>query len=253
VIDISCLCTTFGRTRLLAEAVKSFHRQQYGGRLQLVILNDHPHQIIRYDHPDVMVINRAERFETMGEKRHFSVEAAEYDWVMCWDDDDICLPHRVSRMVRCLDNQQADAIIERSAYWCRFTEDYIKYKPTLSLAGTVLTSKDFYYRCGGYKKMNSGQDTELNKAMRSMGSFQHTNSPADPQYIYRWATHTYHLSGYGRDRPGHRSGYEIIGSNTLDKCAVGDEPVGDVIVQPHWKWDYEARAAAALAPPTRRQ
>jgi len=67
---VSCMCLTYGRPHVLEEAIESFLRQDYDGVKELIVLNDLDCQTLRFDHPEVRMINVPSRFYTVGEKRN---------------------------------------------------------------------------------------------------------------------------------------------------------------------------------------
>ena len=73
---VSCICLTYGRPAILAEAIESFLQQDYQGRKELIVLNDYVDQILTFDHPEVRVINVPKRFRTVGEKMNAAVALA---------------------------------------------------------------------------------------------------------------------------------------------------------------------------------
>src|SRR5205807_6800276 len=81
---VSCLCLTYGRGRLLEEAIESFLRQDWPGPKELIVLNDHPDQELVIDHPEILV-NLPRRLRTLGEKRNKTLHA----WCIAegvWED-----------------------------------------------------------------------------------------------------------------------------------------------------------------------
>ncbi len=90
-----------------------------------------------------------------------------------------------------------------------------------------------------YPDMNSGEDMTLDNKMRaacrchwpSIGLHEIT-------YLFRWANGHFHLSGFGPDKRGQKSGYEIIGEEIERKLAVAELPSGDIELKPHLKHDY---------------
>jgi glycosyltransferase involved in cell wall biosynthesis len=93
---VSCFCLTYGRPRLLEEAIHSFLQQDYAGPKEMIVLNDYADQILAFDHLEVQVINLSRRFRTLGEKLNAAVALASHDLLFVWDDDDVYLPHRLS-------------------------------------------------------------------------------------------------------------------------------------------------------------
>jgi hypothetical protein len=73
--------------------------QDYPGKKELVILNDNPEQTLVFDHPEVVIENRKERFPTTTEKHLFNVGMCQYDYMAPWASDDICFANRLSTSV----------------------------------------------------------------------------------------------------------------------------------------------------------
>ena len=65
---VSCLCLTYGRGRLLEEAIESFLRQDWPGPKELIVLNDHPDQELVIDHPEILVNLLQNAREALGEQ-----------------------------------------------------------------------------------------------------------------------------------------------------------------------------------------
>src|SRR5690554_1515091 len=73
---VSAIMPTYGRPELVSESVAMFLAQDYPHK-ELIILNDCDGQIFRFEHPQVTVINRSNRFATLGEKRNACIELAK--------------------------------------------------------------------------------------------------------------------------------------------------------------------------------
>ncbi|ULU25284.1 glycosyltransferase [Dyella terrae] len=196
---VSCLCLTYGRPFFLEEAIESFLRQEWSGPKELIVVNDHPSQELRYEHDEVLIVNLNRRLRTLGEKRNLSVALAKYDNLLIWDDDDIHLPWRIAETMKGLPG--------RGFYKC----------PTVWLwherdAGVekTLSRSDYGFHCaaafhrsvfeavGGYKCMNAGEDFDFEQriiAHETAGEcWETTLLPVDRvYYIYRWHKH-YHAS-----------------------------------------------------------
>src|SRR5437763_15411277 len=76
---VSCFCLTYGRPRVLEEAIHSFLRQDYAGPKEMIVLNDYADQILEFDHPEVQVSNLPKRFRTLGEKMNAAIALASPD------------------------------------------------------------------------------------------------------------------------------------------------------------------------------
>src|SRR5262245_8679210 len=61
--SVSCMCLTYGRPpHLVEEAIESFLRQDYRGQKELIVLNDLFGQELRFEHPEVQIVNVGKRF-----------------------------------------------------------------------------------------------------------------------------------------------------------------------------------------------
>lgn len=240
VTGVSCLCPTYGRFHLLAEAVESFLRQDYAGPKELIILNDLARQRITFDHPEVRVINMPERFPNLGSKRNHVAALARYPLLLTWGDDDIHLPHRISRMV--------DALGERPFLlegW-----HYCSYGPQLLLnrfptMGAHIVDKKFYFSLGGVPEKDTGEDAGFNdKARKALGKIDHATE--NPAFWYRWSgTERPHISAF-HDAKGVRDPYEIFRLRVQSLLDSGEEPTGDLTLAPAWRKDYEAEKHKAI-------
>ena len=97
---ISCKTITYGRIRLLEEALHSFLQQDYPGQKELVIVNDYPLQKIIFDHPEVRIFNLDKTFDTIGEKENFATEKCKFDIICQWDDDDIAMSNHLRNVAK---------------------------------------------------------------------------------------------------------------------------------------------------------
>jgi glycosyltransferase involved in cell wall biosynthesis len=241
---ISCQCITFGRTALLEEALEFFLRQDYPGPKELVVVNDMPQQHLVFEHPDVTILNAAVRYPSIGAKRNAAVRHCAGEVIVCWDDDDGFLPRHLSACAAYVDGYDY-ARPDRCLVWVDNTR--IERVAPSFLAQHVFTRAAFE-RVGGYPEMNSGQDMDLDhRLQRSVRCNWPRIDITDITYLFRWANGAYHLSGYGRDRPGAVSGYSDIARRVERTIAAGTEPSGEVQLVPGFRHDYIEMAERFLA------
>jgi len=144
---VSAQCITFGRTFQLDEAVESFLKQDYPGEKELVILNDSNKMKIVADIPGVIVHNEAKRFPTIGGKRNRCCELCTGDLIFPWDDDDICLPHRISYSLQQMKNKHYYKP-DRFWYW---SGGRVSPEPKRNTAHAMgCFSSEFFWEVGGY-------------------------------------------------------------------------------------------------------
>lgn len=235
---VSCMCLTYGRPHLLEEAIESFLRQDYPGQKELIVLNDLDWQTLRFEHPEVRVINVPARFRTIGEKRNACAALASHDLLFVWDDDDIYLPHRLSYSVRMFDSEKR--FFKPHAAFA-LNNGVLKGPDRNLFHSGSCWSRSLFNQVRGYAHMNSGQDLEIELLFeKAIGKGKNYNiKPEDIYYIYRWAgTGSFHLSAYGKDKPGEKTGDQKVAENVVKKLKSGDLQSGEIWVEPKWKCDY---------------
>lgn len=240
MIGVSCLCPTYGRFHLLEEAVESFLRQDYLGESELIVVNDLKYQTILFSHPNVKVINLDSRFKTLGEKRNFIANQASKELLLTWGDDDIHLPHRISRMVK---NLGEDPFCLEGWHYCSYGKELLLNRfPTI---GAHIVRRDFYVEVGGVPEKDTGEDAGLNeKVERKFGRIKHAT--LNPAFWYRWSgTNRPHISAY-HDSTGVRNPYQIVKERTERLIGEGIEPSGVLTIKPKWNSDYCADSTKAI-------
>jgi len=92
-MKVTCIMPTYGRYRLACRSLASFLWQTQGRDAEMVVYNQH-HVPLRFDHPQVRVINEPPPAGGIRaiEKRAFELAPDDADLVQKWDDDDIYLP-----------------------------------------------------------------------------------------------------------------------------------------------------------------
>lgn len=238
------MCLTYGRPdRLLGEAVESFLRQDYAGRRELVILNDWDKKTIVFNHPEVVVVNTSKRFKTIGEKRNACAALCSHDLLFVWDDDDLYLPHRLTFTVQKMLSRNRFSRFYKPNRAFTLNSGVIR-GPIHNLfhSGSAWT-RDFFDEVGGYPHMNSGQDGALERRFKA-GDPKHKRNqrrirPDEIYYIYRWrGTHSFHLSGFGKDQEGEETGSDKVARWVRRRFALGQITEGIVNLEPAWTTDY---------------
>lgn len=234
---VSCICPTFARTHLLSEAVESFILQDYAGEAELVILNDFYKQSIVFDHPNITVINSSNRYKTLGEKRHAAYSQAKGEILITWGDDDIHLPHRISRLVTHL----ADEDMGFEGWYYALMHDGLFFEKR-STAGAMAVRTSAYHKWGGIPSLNVGEDVAFNAvAQRANPSKSIRSCREAPAFLYRWhGTRRKHISGTSSEDP-----YQYMLEQAEMLIATGDEPTGVIELQPHWVEDYVEKVKKA--------
>ena len=212
------------------EAVESFLRQDYAGDAELVVLNDFAKQTFVFEHPRVKVVNRSERYVTLGEKRHAGYLLAEGDIFITWGDDDIHLPHRITRLVAHLGE---DAMCFEGWYYALMHDGLFLEKR--STAGAMAVRASAYRNWGGIPPLSVGEDVAFNAvAQKRMAPKLIRGCREAPAFMYRWhGTRRKHVSGTSSEDP-----YQHMLEQAEKLIASGEEPNGLIEINPHWVEDY---------------
>lgn len=236
---ISCMCLTFARPKIvLEEAIYSFLQQDYKGPKELIVLNDFEQQTIKFDHPEVKIINIPKRFKTVGEKRNACAALSTYNMLAVWDDDDIYLPHRLSFSVQMYDEKKR--YFKPSKAW--MMSDGILTGPKSNLYhSSGIWHRSLFDEVGGYAHMGSGQDMEIELKYEKLIPHKNYNNIKNEEifYIYRWGgTGSYHLSGFGTDKANQKTGNDKVMDYALERLQAGKIASGEIMLNPSWKLDY---------------
>lgn len=238
---ISCAMVTFARTSLVEEAVYSFLGQDYPGKKELVILNDYPRQTLIFDHPEVRIINQNPRLKSLGQSRNVCTSACDGEIVVYWDDDNIFLKDWLKFVAKSM--VDVDYFQFRPYF---YAEGWTIKKISNSAQACIASTKSAWCKIGGFKEMNSGEDKQWNRDLRSHGLHGRRVDevpPEDMQFIYRWGHNAIHASGKGPDTE-HMNGHARFGAWADEQDRRGLIPRGDVLLRPHYKTDWEAQAEA---------
>jgi len=222
---ISCYCITYNRPELLEEAIESFHRQDYKGSKELVVLNDFVGQELKYKHPEVFIMNSPKRFRTIGEKRNACIAMCSGDVIFPWDDDDISLPWRISLSLR----YKGDRPYFKNKRAWLWQNGKIKENSVYNTYPSMACwDRSFFEEVNGYAFIQSGQDIQLDNKFRKTGRRYCIKIPDEEvYYIYKFGgTGHPHLSSYG-----YLKGWEEIG-----KREKSDEK--EIHLEPRWKQEY---------------
>jgi hypothetical protein len=234
--SVSCQCITYGRTKLLDEAVECFLRQDWPGKKELIILNDCKKMKIKssYNSSEIKIINSPMRYDSVGAKRNKCVHLCSGEIIFPWDDDDICMPWRISHTISNMKNKHYYKP-DKIWYW---KNGSIDIKPKKSIAHAMgAYSKEFFNNVGGYPEIGSGQDQELEEKFKGQYRVIDNIKPCDIYYIYRFpGTGSYHLSSFGWNRGQNEVGKYV---NKINLPLLYN-------IQPNWKQDYTKMINACI-------
>jgi len=267
---ISVLVPTYGRTRVLGECIQSFMQQTYQGRMEMIVLNDHPAQTLEMDPATyrpgrpVVLINAERRFPDCGTKRNALVGMAAGDYVCFWDDDDLYMPDALDRLVRLWSTRhQSFRCVRDSHCWQlqatgRFvgTGQAVPAGAGLELivrdAGplwSMLMEKAAIEEVGGYAAMDRRQDGDLCRRLTRRGWVAgQSNTSGIPACIRRIDgvpyVHAIDFVGWAGPQDNQASS-DFHAAASSQQIVDGSEPAGVVCINPQWSQDYAAMVRQA--------
>jgi Glycosyltransferases involved in cell wall biogenesis len=159
---ISCLMVTRNRINHVKRSIKHFYKQTYPN-LELIVIDNGKDETTDYcnslndERIKVFKIENASSY-MLGDFRNMSLEKASGEFVICWDDDDIYHPSRVSCMFKRLLNTGADAILLSSVLlaWPKKNYYAVSFDRKIGWEGTMLLRKE---KAVKYKSLQISEDT----------------------------------------------------------------------------------------------
>jgi len=203
-VRILCLCPTYGRPRLLANAIACFEAQDYQDA-QLLVLDDlgqiEPQRGERWE-----VLSTPNRYPSLPAKYNAMLECwarrgEGYDAVAVWDDDDIYLPWHLSASAAALSDGAPSA--KPSAVWSGYRppgaqgEGPWREHATGRFHGSLAISRARLESLGGWIKTKRADfdQQQIAACLPAVDTLKH--SPHElPGYVFRWgSTGTPHCQG----------------------------------------------------------
>jgi hypothetical protein len=233
---ISCYCSTYGRpTALIENAIWCFLQQDYAGPKELVILNDFEQQELIFDHPEVRIVNHAQRIKPLGKKFNYNVSLCKYPLLAVWEDDDIFLKHRLSYSYA----RMRDGVFHSNDAFIEHAPGELGVMRNLFHSQHLFT-KELFTRVGGYAEADRGSiDVTLMDALRKeVGEYSQDVPVDDLFYVYVWSgANSFHGSGMGADN---EAVSDSAAEYVVRQVKEGRVQTGKVYLQPKPRYDvYE--------------
>lgn len=231
-MKVSCICPTWNRPGWLEECIESFHRQDYQGEKELIVINDCPDQELVYSHPEVRIINRKEKYPSLGAKYNDAFfNMATGDVITPWEDDDIFLPHKISHGIRKMRETGADYYKLPRAYFWNY--GHIDDISTNLFWCAAFYSRDLLDKMGGCSKdANAAADQSIDNHVHKFSGnhvIDNSRNDEDVYYIYRWGGIGTHISGIP-ESPENMAKFQEMNAANMVK--------GQIWLHPRWKTDY---------------
>ena len=241
---VSCWCPTYGRVECLKEAIQSFLNQDYKGPKELVILNDYEGQTLHLPEglPDnIRLINVKEKIKPLGKKFNETIKLCKGDVLVCWDDDDIYLPNRISYSVanmpkgvmhtRYIITEDAKGHMEVSAI------DHVNKWPVAH--PTHAFTRELFDEVGGYTESDwVGVDQLFMRKLEAKfgGVYDQHVDLDDIFIIYRFGVNGIYNTSDCNIMSENTS--DIVTTKLEEQVKNGVVPTGDIVITPGWKHDY---------------
>lgn len=186
-MKVACLCPTYGRPRLIENAITLFRMQSIPAEQRRIYILDDGAQLPETDEPDLRIIVRENRFPSLPDKYVLLAQEALRDGCThfaLWDDDDIYLPKHLET---CLEVMEREA-----APWAKAQEVWSTYtgKPEIeSSAGrfwaSIVFTADSLAAAGGFV-MTKRADFDQQFLSRLQKFHGPPATPAELTYVFRW-------------------------------------------------------------------
>lgn len=183
-MKISCLTATYGRPKLVENAIACFLSQDYPAHCRRHLILDDAGQIEEQSADGWFVWSTAKRFDTLTAK-YSKLEALDGGWAdafAIWDDDDIYLPWHLS----------AHAAALRATRWSHPRQVWSLYTKRLQLVDTgggfwasAAVRRDLHESVGGFtQSARADFDQKQMSTWRERGG--EPGRPDPPSFVYGW-------------------------------------------------------------------
>lgn len=230
---VSAYCPTYGRPFLLEEAIYSFLIQDYPGEKELIIINDYDKHQLKFDHPEIKIINIPQKMYILGEKFNYAVSLSSGSYLFPWEDDDIYLPHKISYSMFAMLNNNKPIFHTPHAFFEVKEKEFLVTSNIYHV--NMALKKDLFDSVGGYYT-SDGTQLDVNSMTRffsAADNYESENVSAyDLFYIYRWGTtENYHGSGWAKENMS-------VLAEEFVKSREDSMLKGEYILKPSWKYNY---------------
>lgn len=250
---ISCCCMAFAREDLIHEAVQSYLLQDYSGETELVILNDYEEQDFVFNHQNVRIYNRKQRYPALAAKYADLIDLCKYEYIAPWPLDDISLPWRLSVSVERMN--KAGPLLHLAddrknfqyygpGHWivAKYNNGSVSHKIVDSFDhGATLYSRQAYEE-GKHYDLKSSQclGSQMDHKFRILGywSFDRDMPIDNTFFIYRRFLDDKKF--YPHALAAKAAGTNGINLKKAQEHYVKYARKGEIEINPHWKLDYDA-------------
>lgn len=191
---VSCLCPTYGRPTLLANALACYLAQDYpADRRELLILDD-AGQYLPTIAQGWEIISIARRFRSLPEKFNALAGLARGELLVVWEDDDIYLPWHISAHACSQSTGLGYSKPSRVHY---YAGDQLQIeRATGRFHGSIAFKRKWLDRVQGWPLTRQADfDQQMMSRLARSGPTADPVERHPPSYVFRWeSTNDYHGS-----------------------------------------------------------
>lgn len=192
-MKVVCVCPTYKRPELLANAVACYEAQTYANR-ELLILDD-AGQIAECCGDKWSLQSIPNRFPTLMQKFNALISSAKSEIIVPWEDDDIYLPDHLQIIVNAITEHDAEFITPARVF-SNYGGKWRDEKADGRFHGSWAYAKNLWNFVGRYLDVGLIFDQDLRaRMMKEVAEVKTTKNT----YVYRWGNPTYHGSSHGMD------------------------------------------------------
>jgi glycosyltransferase involved in cell wall biosynthesis len=229
---IACLTPTYNRYPnfgwMLEECVESFLRQTYPNK-EMLICNDTPQQLLKFDHPQVKIFNLSKRFENVGQKIGFMIENTDANVFARMDDDDCYLPWHLTQLMDKM-GSQLEWHPDSHLFMYNGEVSLVTHHSNLHVSG--IFRREVVELIGGYPGEPPGREDQIFNELLIQHGIEHQELIFSIENV----SHVYKLYEGGR----HLSARKPNQTRTERWAELGALPIqaGEFEIKPHWKQNY---------------
>ena len=235
---VGCICPTFNRIDKLEEMLQCFLNQDYEGPKELVILNDCPTQKLKFEHPNVKIVNSDTQYASLCKKHKALVDMTDGELITVWDDDDIKFSNAISFCVKRMKMLNTPLFYPKNTLILYDNTTYRLINSShFHLNG--MWTRELYNLVGGYSENSEFADGALqNKFLICLRDFVPIDILVSDTYaIYRVNGDVKQISFHHQETDSTSEKSKLYREMVLQKAQSGIYEL-----QPHLEKDYETEA-----------
>jgi hypothetical protein len=191
-MNILCLCPTYGRPRLVSNALACFLAQDYPAQQRKLLILDDADQIARQEGQCWEVQSTPSRFSSLPAKYNAMLATERvlssscWDAVAVWDDDDVYLPNYLSAHAEALRHREWS---HPEFVWTDYTGRLAREPAAGRFHGSVVVKRELLSQLGGWiETPRADFDQQFMAALKRFGPPARPQPVDRPGYVFRWQT-----------------------------------------------------------------